>query len=156
MRKDGTLTHVAIGVVPIEARHDQVVGASKIAHDIARIKSLEAQVIEAQKMELVGKLASGVAHDFNNILAVVMSYSEVMLRKLGEDNAMSKYAEEIKSAAVRASGLTRQLLLFSRRETVQPVVLDLNQVVSDCRVPAPPHRRAGQALDRHRHPARSG
>jgi len=92
-------------------------------------KRLEAQFIEAQKMEVVGHLAGGVAHDFNNVLAVIMGYSELIVQDLGLENPLQKYAEEIRLAAERASGLTRQLLIFSRKQTVQAVVLDLNEVV---------------------------
>ncbi|MGK2858302.1 MAG: PAS domain S-box protein [Thermoanaerobaculia bacterium] len=129
-RKDGTIANVSVGIIPIEVRDGALPGASEIGHDIERIKGLEKQVIEAQRMEVVGKLASGVAHDFNNILSVIMSYAEVLLRALGDDHPTRKYADGIKNAVVRASGLTRQLLLFSRRQPVQPVVLDLNAVVS--------------------------
>jgi two-component system cell cycle sensor histidine kinase/response regulator CckA len=92
---------------------------------------LEAQFVEAQKMEVIGQLAGGVAHDFNNILAVIMCYSDLMLEDLGPDDPLRKHAEEIRHASERAAGLTRQLLVFSRNETVQPVVLDLNDVVND-------------------------
>ena len=92
---------------------------------------LEAQFIEAQKMEVIGQLAGGVAHDFNNILAVIMCYSDLMIEGFGADDPLRKHAEEIRHASERAAGLTRQLLVFSRKETVQPVVLDLNDVVND-------------------------
>jgi len=130
-RKDGTLIQVSVDIEPIEARDGEVVGATKSSHDISRIKKLEGQFIEAQKMEVIGHLASGVAHDFNNILAVIMGYSELMGFALPADSALRKYADEIKHASERAVGLTRQLLIFSRKETVQPVVLDLNEVVKD-------------------------
>jgi signal transduction histidine kinase len=92
-------------------------------------KRLEAQFIEAQKMEVVGQLAAGVAHDFNNVLAVIMGYSELIVQELSPDHPLQKYAEEIRLAAKRAAGLTQQLLIFSRKQTVQAVVLDLNEVV---------------------------
>jgi two-component system, cell cycle sensor histidine kinase and response regulator CckA len=97
----------------------------------AERKQLEAQFIEAQKMEVVGQLASGVAHDFNNILAVIMGCSELITSKLGADSPLQKYTEEIRHASESAAGLTRQLLVFSRKQTVQPVVLDLNDVMKD-------------------------
>jgi two-component system cell cycle sensor histidine kinase/response regulator CckA len=99
--------------------------------DISERKKLEAQFIEAQKMEVIGQLAGGVAHDFNNILSVIMCYSEVILRDLDSDSPLRKHAEEIQEASQRAAGLTRQLLVFSRKEAVHPVVLDLNEVVQD-------------------------
>ena len=90
---------------------------------------LEAQFIEAQKMEVLGQLAGGVAHDFNNFLAVIMGNGELIASKLGPDSPLRNYAEEIRHASEQAAGLTRQLLVFSRKQTVQPVVLNLNDVV---------------------------
>jgi two-component system cell cycle sensor histidine kinase/response regulator CckA len=130
-RKDGTLINVSVGITPIEARDGKVVGASKYSHDITRIKMLEARFIAAQKMEVLGQLASGVAHDFNNILGVIMGYSDLIASDLGPESPLRKYAEEILHATERAAGLTRQLLVFSRKQTVQPVVIDLNDVVAD-------------------------
>ena len=94
-------------------------------------RRLEAQIIEAQKMEVIGQLASGVAHDFNNILAVIIGYSDLMASDLGPDSPLQKYTEEIRHASERAAGLTRQLLVFCRKQTVVPAVLDLNVVVKD-------------------------
>jgi two-component system cell cycle sensor histidine kinase/response regulator CckA len=94
-------------------------------------KKLEKQLIEAQKMEVVGQLAGGVAHDFNNILAVIIGYSDLMMPELASDSVLRKYTEEIRHASDRAAGLTRQLLVFSRKQTIQPVVLDLDDVVKD-------------------------
>lgn len=91
---------------------------------------LEAQFIEAQKMEVIGLLAGGVAHDFNNILAVIIGYSDLISSELGPDSPLQQYTEEIRHASERAVGLTRQLLVFSRRQTVQPIVLDLNDVLA--------------------------
>jgi two-component system cell cycle sensor histidine kinase/response regulator CckA len=97
----------------------------------AERQRLEEQFIEAQKMEVIGQLASGVAHDFNNILAVIIGYSDLMRQELSPDNPVQKYAEEIRRAGEHASRLTRQLLVCSRKQTVQPVVLDLNEAVKD-------------------------
>ena len=130
-RKDGTLVNVSVGFTPIEARDGEVVGVSKNSHHITRIKKLEAQFIEAQKMEVIGHLASGVAHDFNNILAVIICYSDLITLDLGADSPLRKYTEQILHASERAVGLTRQLLVFSSKQTVRPVVLDLNEAVTD-------------------------
>jgi two-component system cell cycle sensor histidine kinase/response regulator CckA len=92
---------------------------------------LEAQVIAAQKMEVIGQLAGGVAHDFNNILAVIMFSGDLLASELGEDSPLLEHTEAIRLASERAAGLTRQLLIFSRKETVKPVVLDLNHLVQD-------------------------
>ena len=92
-------------------------------------RRLQAQFIEAQKMEVVGQLAGGVAHDFNNVLAVIMGYSELIVQDLDPDDPLQKYVREIRLASERACGLTRQLLVFSRKQPIEAVVLDLNEVV---------------------------
>jgi two-component system, cell cycle sensor histidine kinase and response regulator CckA len=92
---------------------------------------LEAQFVEAQKMEVIGQLASGVAHDFNNILAVIMGCGEWIASELAVGSPLKKYTDEIRHASERAAGLTQQLLVFSRKEKVKCVVLDLNDVVND-------------------------
>ena len=86
---------------------------------------------QAQRMEAVGRLAGGMAHDFNNLLTVIRGYSELLLGRLGPADAMRKDTEEIKKAADRATGLTRQLLSFSRRQFVETKVLDLNALVAN-------------------------
>ena len=93
-------------------------------------QELEKQFIEAQKMEVVGQLASGIAHDFNNILAVILGYCDLVAWEAGSESPASKYTQEIQNACERGAGLTRQLLLFSGKQTVNPVVLDLNAVVA--------------------------
>jgi two-component system cell cycle sensor histidine kinase/response regulator CckA len=102
---------------------------AELKQGVVEHQRLEGQFIEAQKMETIGQLASGVAHDFNNILAVIMGNNELMRSKLGPDSPLREYAEEIRHASERAAGLTQQLLIFSRKQTVQPVVLDLNDTV---------------------------
>jgi signal transduction histidine kinase len=103
--------------------------AMQEVEDRADCRQMEAQFIQSQKMEVIGHLAGGVAHDFNNILAVIMGYSDLTLEKLGPDDDLRSNLETIRSAAERAAGLTRQLLIFSRRQKVQLVVLDLNDVL---------------------------
>jgi nitrogen-specific signal transduction histidine kinase/CheY-like chemotaxis protein len=95
------------------------------------LRETEAQLRQAQKMEAVGRLAGGMAHDFNNLLTVIRGYSELLLGRLGATDAMRKDTEEIKKAADRASGLTRQLLAFSRRQFIATKVLDLNALVAN-------------------------
>ncbi len=105
--------------------------AMKEVEERVERRHLETEFIEAQKMEVIGLLAGGVAHDFNNILAVIMGYSELTMERLGPDNALQSNLETIRAAAGQAAGLTRQLLIFSRKQTVQPVVLNLNDVVKE-------------------------
>jgi PAS domain S-box-containing protein len=95
------------------------------------LRETEAQLRQAQKMEAVGRLAGGMAHDFNNLLTVIRGYSELLLGRLGPADDMRKDMEEVKKAADRASGLTRQLLAFSRRQFIAAKVLDLNALVAN-------------------------
>jgi two-component system cell cycle sensor histidine kinase/response regulator CckA len=84
-----------------------------------------------QKMEAIGRLAGGIAHDFNNLVQAIGGYTEILLHRLPDHNPLRRNAEEIKKAGDRAAALTRQLLAFSRQQVLQPVVLDLNTVVSN-------------------------
>ena len=104
---------------------------AELEQGVVERERLEAQFIEVQKMEVVGQLAAGVAHDFNNILGVIIGYGDLITTDLAPDSPLLKFTEEIRHASERAAGLTRQLLVFSRKQTVQPVVLDLNDVVKD-------------------------
>ena len=94
-------------------------------------RTLEAQLRHAQRMEAVGRLASGIAHDFSNLLSAVTGYTELLLDRLDPHDSLREVAEDIRSAAMRASALTRQLLTFSRRQEPRPAVLDLNMLVTD-------------------------
>ncbi len=127
--KNGTLVNLSVGIFPIEARDGEIVGASKVGHDISRIKKLEAQFIEAQKMAALGQLAGGVAHDFNNILSVIIGYSDLIKVNLSPEDSLRAPIGGIRKAAERAVGLTRQLLIFSRNETVRFLVLDINEIL---------------------------
>jgi PAS domain S-box-containing protein len=102
---------------------------AELQRRVTDAESLQAQFIQAQKMEVVGQLAGGVAHDFNNILGVIIGYSDLVEAALPSDSAARKDTAEIRLAAERAVGLTRQLLVFSRKETVQIVVLDINETL---------------------------
>jgi PAS domain S-box-containing protein len=109
--------------------HGMPVCVQGIARDITERKMLETQLRQAQKMEAIGHLAGGIAHDFNNLLVVINGYSELLLRTT-ESQTLRRDLAEIKAAGERATALTRQLLAFSRRQVLEPVVLDLNHVIS--------------------------
>jgi signal transduction histidine kinase len=110
-----------------ELREAQTRGARKAAEEALR--QSEEQLRQAQKIEAVGRLASGVAHDFNNILTVITGHSELLLRQLDADDPRRKNAEQIEKAAYRAAALTRQLLTFSRKQVIEPRVLKLNAII---------------------------
>lgn len=132
------------GRIPVEANTRLVyqngvpVGVQGIARDITERKRLEQalreseeQLRQSQKLEAIGQLAGGVAHDFNNLLTAINGYSALALRRVGEDHQITPYLEEIKKAGDRAANLTRQLLAFGRKQLLQPLALNLNDIVSD-------------------------
>lgn len=126
-RKDGSVLQVEITSHPLSfgGRAATLV----LAQDVTEKSQLEAQLRQAQKMEAVGRLAGGVAHDFNNALAVIMTYSE-MLAEAPANGTNAKHVEAIQRAAKHGHNLTRQLLAFSRRQVLQPVDLDANGAVA--------------------------
>lgn len=130
-KKDGTSFPVEYATTPIHDKRGEVVGTVVTFQDITERRKLEQQLRQSQKMEAIGKLAGGVAHDFNNLLTAIMGYSGLMLTSMERGAPQRKDVEEIKKAACRAAALTRQLLVFSRRQVLQPKVLDLNAVVAN-------------------------
>ena len=99
--------------------------------DLTDRRNLEAQLRQSQKMEAIGQLAGGVAHDFNNILTVINGYSDLLLRQTSESDRAHKALTGIMDAGRRAEGLTRQLLAFSRRQVLAPRILQINGIISD-------------------------
>jgi PAS domain S-box-containing protein len=118
----------------LEQRVDE--GAALLAHEVGvrleaerALRSKEEQLRQAVKMEAVGRLAGGIAHDFNNLLSVVLSYCDLTLAELGPSHPVRANIEEIRGAGASAATLTHQLLAFSRRQVLEPRILDINQVV---------------------------
>jgi len=129
-RVDGTAFPVEYWSFPIR-RGDDIVGSVVTFMDITERRKLEQQFMQSQKMEAIGALAGGIAHDFNNALSVINGYSELLQLKLAPDDPLHRQAEQILQAGQRAAGLTRQLLAFSRKQSLRPVVLDLSTVVTE-------------------------
>ena len=132
-RKDGQKRLLAWWCRVLKDERGNVTGALSTARDITERKQaeeehqkLEAQLRQAQKMEAVGRLAGGVAHDFNNMLGVILGYADMALSRLNPADPLYQDLQEIAGAARRSADLTRQLLAFSRRQTIAPQVLDLN------------------------------
>lgn len=134
---DERLLNVSIQVSPILNNQGKVVGASSIVRDITREKQkiekehayLNAQLQQAQKMESIGRLAGGVAHDYNNMLSVILGFAEMALEKVVPEDPIYSDLIEIQTAANRSTGITRQLLAFARKQAAAPVVIDLNKNV---------------------------
>src|SRR5579864_1154419 len=127
LTKDGRTLDMSISVSPLHDAAGTVVGASAIARDITMQKRAEGQLRQSQKMEAIGRLAGGVAHDFNNILGIINSCAEFLRDRIDSTAEPALYVENISKAIERGRSLTKQLLAFSRTPSVHPRVLDLNE-----------------------------
>ena len=128
-RKDGTLYTEETTISPVHDVSNQIVNYVAVDRDLTEHLRLSAQFHQAQKMEAVGLLAGGVAHDYNNMLTVIIGYAELALRKVDPSQSLHADLQEIVKAAKHSSDITRQLLAFARKQTSIPVVLELNQSV---------------------------
>jgi len=130
-KTDGTPVTVSLAAAPLHNASGRVAGTMLIAADLTEMRRLEVQYRQAQKMEAVGRLAGGIAHDFNNLLTAILGTTGLLLEDVGLDPRTRLDVQEIEKAAKRAAGLTRQLLVFSRQQVLEPRILDLNAVVRD-------------------------
>jgi two-component system cell cycle sensor histidine kinase/response regulator CckA len=137
VRKDGGVVDVSLSVTPVRDAGGVLVGAASVARDVternraaAELREREEQMLQAERMETVGQLAGGLAHDFNNMLAAIMGFAGLIVDG-SEDEGVRGDAEQILTAARRARRLTGELLTFSRRAPYQPELVDLNTVVRD-------------------------
>jgi signal transduction histidine kinase/ActR/RegA family two-component response regulator len=139
LRKDGTRIPTLVGVAMLEYPKCIAITADLTARrqaeaELGRVEAAlrqsEEQLRQAQKMEAVGRLAGGVAHDFNNVLSVILSYGELIIGDLQPADPLRADIEEIRKAASRAAGLTHQLLMFSRQRIVESKVIDLHEVLT--------------------------
>ena len=124
--KDGRYLNISLTVSPIRDEAGTIIGASAIGRDVTAQKRAEDQLRQSQKMEAIGRLAGGVAHDFNNILGIITACTELLRARFNADGS-SQYVDNIRKAAERGATLTRQLLAFSRQQVVQTTILDLNE-----------------------------
>ena len=137
IRKDGTRVPIEVSSrliyengVPVAVQGSaRDITERKRAEEALRASQLQLQ--QSQKLEAIGQLAGGVAHDFNNMLTAIIGYTDLSLRRVGLENPIRRNLEETKKAAERAASLVRQLLAFSRKQILEPKVLDLNDVVKD-------------------------
>jgi two-component system, cell cycle sensor histidine kinase and response regulator CckA len=130
-RKDETTTVVRVSGRSVSNGPGGGVVFELFAEDVTERRALEQQLRQSQKMEAVGRLAGGIAHDFNNLLMVISGYAEFLLERLSTAPELRAPAQEIASAAERASSLTRQLLAFSRKQMLAPKIVNLNDVVTE-------------------------
>src|SRR5262249_33154751 len=130
-RADGKYLHILERALIVRAANgtpQRLVGAMM---DVTERQELQAQTCRSQRMEAFGQLASGVAHDFNNFLTTILGYSDLLLSEMAVKGAVATQVREIRDAAGRASILTNQLLAFSRRQALEPAVLEVNDFITN-------------------------
>jgi two-component system, cell cycle sensor histidine kinase and response regulator CckA len=130
-RKDGKIITVKITGHPVLEKDNSLAYFEVFAEDITERRTLERQLLQSQKMEAIGRLAGGIAHDFNNLLSVILGHSDILEQQAGTDGRFRKSVEATRNAAERAAALTMQLLAFSRKQAIEPTIIDLNQSVAE-------------------------
>ncbi|HWZ81143.1 MAG TPA: PAS domain S-box protein [Terriglobales bacterium] len=127
--KDGRTISCEWYNTPLVDESGRLLGVASLVQDVTERVALEERLRQSQKMEAIGRLAGGVAHDFNNLLTVIMGYTQVLTDGLPPASRLTDATNQIRSAADRAAGITRQLLAFSRKQVLSPRVIDLNDVM---------------------------
>jgi PAS domain S-box-containing protein len=130
-KKDGSLYYEAKTITPLKDSQGKITHFVSTGQDITDQKRLQAQLLRSQRMEALGRLAGGVAHDFNNLVTAIAGYSEFLQRGFEADDPRRQDVLQIRKAAGLAASLTRQLLAFTRKQVLEPKVLDLNAVITD-------------------------
>ena len=130
-KKDGTFFTEEATISPVRNAVGTIATYVAVKRDITDQLALEAQLLQSQKMEGIGRLAGGIAHDFNNLLSVVLSSAEFALEGMREGDPIRQDVQQISDAGKRAALLTKQLLAFSRKQVMQPVAVDLNEVLAN-------------------------
>jgi two-component system cell cycle sensor histidine kinase/response regulator CckA len=128
-RKDGKIITVKMTGHPVFQKNHSLAYFEVFAEDITERRTLERQLLQSQKMEAIGRLAGGIAHDFNNLLSVILGHSDILEQQVGTNGRLRKSVEATRNAAERAAALTMQLLAFSRKQVIEPTVIDLNESV---------------------------
>ena len=129
--KDGTLFTEKATISPVFDSGGKIINYIGVKHDVTTQRILEEQLTQAQKMETVGRLAGGVAHDFNNMLSVILGYADLIIGKLDPHDPIFKDLQEIKKAGQRSADITRQLLAFSRKQVIEPKIVNLNPLIAE-------------------------
>lgn len=130
-KKDGAFYEEEATISPVRNSDGEISNYVVVKRDVTQELVLEEQLLQSQKMEAMGRLAGGVAHDFNNFLAAILGYSDILLASLPENDPNRNSVEEIKKSGKRASALTKQLLAFCRRQMIKPKSLSINNVILD-------------------------
>lgn len=128
--KNGRDVHILLSLTTLKNDDGSVVELVGITKDVSDRRQMEMQLIQSQKMEAIGRLAGGVAHDFNNMLGVILGHVDLAQRKLTPDQPIQGHLTEIREAGERSASLTKQLLAFARMQTAHPRVIDLNKIIT--------------------------
>ncbi|HPJ48992.1 MAG TPA: PAS domain S-box protein, partial [Synergistales bacterium] len=152
LRKDGTEFITETVGTPVRNARGQVVGLLGMVRDVSAQRQMQERMRLMEKMESVGRLAGGVAHDFNNMLNVILGHTEMALEKLEATDPLRSDLEEVRNAGERSAKLTRQLLAFARKQTIAPRVIDLNETISSALTML--ERLIGESVELHWRPGK--